>query len=125
MGARPPPGNTRRRSEGTARTRRGGGTSRCPARSRRDPSRRRKGLEGARVGTRGALRVDRLDADVRGACIAMLADAARESFRVAPGDEGVDQPIAPAVREVGFPEAEAPHALLVVGEPQVEGAGLT
>src|SRR5262245_50026118 len=125
MGARPPLGNTSRRSEGAARTRRGGGTSRCPARSRRGPSRRGKGLEGARVGARGALRVDRLDADVRGTRIAMRADAAREGFRVAPGDERVDQPIAPAVREIGFPEAEAAHALLVVRERQVEGAGLT
>src|SRR5262245_66355917 len=108
-GARPPPGNTSRRS----------------ARSRQDPSRRGKGLEGARVGARRALRVDRLDADVRGTRIAMLADAAREGFRIAPGDERVDQAIAPAVSEIGFPEAEAPHALLVVREPQVEGAGLT
>src|SRR5262245_55666964 len=94
-------------------------------RSRRDPSRRAKGLEGAQVGARGALRVDRLDAHVRGACIAMVAEAAREVLLVAPGDKRVDQSIAPAVREVVVPEAEAPHALLVVREPQVKGAGLT
>src|SRR5262245_66576490 len=55
----------------------------------------------------------------------MLADAACKGFRIAPGDERVDQLIAPAIREIGFPEAEAPQALLVVREPQVEGAGLT
>src|SRR5262245_7396620 len=54
----------------------------------------------------------------------MLAEAAREVLLVAPGDERIDQPIAPAVREVVVPEAEAPHALLVVREPQVECAGL-
>src|SRR5262245_66193652 len=55
----------------------------------------------------------------------MLADAACKGFRIAPGDERVDQLIAPAIREIGFPEAETPQALLVVREPQVEGAGLT
>src|SRR5262245_4104872 len=54
----------------------------------------------------------------------MLPEAAREVLLIAPGDERVDQPIAPAVREVVFPETEAPHALLVVREPEVEGAGL-
>src|SRR5262249_60760178 len=72
-----------------------------------------------------SLRVDWLDADVRGPCVAMLADGAREVLLIPPGDERVDEPIAPTVREVVVPEAEAPQALLVVREPQIEGAGLT
>ena len=55
----------------------------------------------------------------------MLTEAAREVLPIAPGDEHVDEPIAPTVREVVVPETEAPQALLVVHEPQVEGAGLT
>src|SRR5262249_57897112 len=62
---------------------------------------------------------------VRGACVAMLAEAAREVLLIAPGDQRVDEPIAPTVREVVVPEAEALQALPVVREPQVEGAGLT
>src|SRR4029453_13363264 len=73
---------------------------------------------------RGAIRIDRLDADVRGARIAMFADTPHEVLHVAPGDERVDQPIAAAVREVVFAEAAAPHAPLVVRGPEVEGARL-
>jgi hypothetical protein len=54
----------------------------------------------------------------------MLAETTREGLLIAPGDERIDQPIAPAAREVVVPEAEAPHALLVVRQPQVEAAGL-
>jgi hypothetical protein len=45
---------------------------------------------------------------VRGARIAMLAETTREVLLIAPGDERIDQPIAPPVREVVVPEAEAP-----------------
>src|SRR5262249_46883951 len=55
----------------------------------------------------------------------MLAEAAREVLLIAPGNKRVDQPIAATVREVVVSEAEAPQALLVMREPQVEGAGLT
>ena len=52
---------------------------------------------------------------------AVLTDPGRDGVLIAPGDEGIDEPVAATSREVVVAETKAPQIVGVVGQSQVVG----
>ncbi len=66
-----------------------------------------------------AVRVDRLEADMRGARVEMRVQLALDRRGVAPGDHRVDEPVVAAIGELGLGEADAEPVVAIIGQAHV------
>src|SRR5580658_3365062 len=66
-------------------------------------------------------RSEYLNTDVVGAGRLVRANSIANRVQIAPGDDGVDEPVASAVREVAFVKAEPQKIVGVVGQREIEG----
>ena len=67
------------------------------------------------------VRWEDLEADVVRACGLMRANPIGNSIHVAPGDDGVHQPVTAGAHEVVVTEPEPPQVIHIVGQREIPG----